>query len=502
MSNSHILFNRFSIFAAGLVTTAAFLLILTLTASGQKLEPGAASADIDQCRNGGIGEPVQRCVGNGTGALGWVNGNAGPENAHWAENEFIPYRIRFADLEQGTHTVVIGYDIFHNGKHAIDYLGTYNATATDADPCSTVTGCGGTPSTYAIPPDEVTVTSQLNPNTGANISQIPGVFTLWGGTIINVQYLPYAGGDERRIAVTFANSVSNPVLAWGGHIAWIGDWGVGNSASAINGSPYHMRLISLNGRTLGNQDRSLKNTAVVASGAVIIKKEVNTSDGSGASTVAFSFTATPNFGVTSFSLVDDNSGPGTDFQMSQAIVNFGSSSTITVTENAPPEGWTLVNVNCVENMTQDSTKNQVGPASIVVQPGEVVTCTFTNSGLAVTAAPASISGRVRTESGAAIRRAFLTLTNISTGQTRVALSNSFGYYRFDDVMTDDVYTLSVSSKSYTFAESQRTFTLREELTDLDFVATPSGGAAAPAFADKATTIRLTGKRPSSKLEDQ
>ncbi|MCV4770583.1 hypothetical protein OFC10_31560, partial [Escherichia coli] len=87
----------------------------------------------------------------------------------------------------------------------------------------------------------------------APIVQTPGVFSLWGGTITGVTYEPYGNGDERRITVTFTSTVANPVLAWGGHIAWGGDWGIGNSAGGINGSPYHMRLISFDGSG-GNQD--------------------------------------------------------------------------------------------------------------------------------------------------------------------------------------------------------------------------------------------------------
>jgi hypothetical protein len=52
-------------------------------------------------------------------------------------------------------------------------------------------------------------------------------------------------------------------MAWGGHIARSVDWGAGNAASGISGSPYHTRLISLDGSG-GNQDRSLSAAAVLA----------------------------------------------------------------------------------------------------------------------------------------------------------------------------------------------------------------------------------------------
>ena len=51
------------------------------------------------------------------------------------------------------------------------------------------------------------------------------------------------------------------MLAWGGHISSRLDWGAPNAASDISGSPYHTRIISLDGKA-GNQDRSLKTAAI------------------------------------------------------------------------------------------------------------------------------------------------------------------------------------------------------------------------------------------------
>ena len=62
--------------------------------------------------------------------------------------------------------------------------------------------------------------------------------------------------------VTFTASDSTVLLAWGGHIASQIDWGAGNSAGSISGSPYHMRLINLDNGSLGNMDRSLAAAAV------------------------------------------------------------------------------------------------------------------------------------------------------------------------------------------------------------------------------------------------
>jgi hypothetical protein len=425
----------------------------------------AASADLDQCRNGTELVPV----GCGT-TNEWVNGNANHTNAHWSETEFISYRMKFSGLTLGTHVVTVGYDIIKSGKHAIDYLGSYNFTEHLADPCAGVAGCTGTPDTFTVPIDIITVTNNFNPDTHLPIMQTPGMFTMWGGNITNVQYVNYAGGEERQITVTFTATVDNPVLSWGGHIAWMGDWGTGNSAVAVNGSPYHMRLIALDGSG-GNQDRALDNTAVIPSGVVNIFKEVSTAppDTSNAAFTTFNFTASTNFGTTAFGLIDDNAGPGIDVKQSMPITSFGPGNTITVTELASPS-WTLLNVNCVENVTQDSTKNSASAtATIIVQSGETVTCTYSNSQIGTTAAPATISGSV-TDGHSGIPNAIVTATNPTSGAAFSARTNSFGSYEIVGLPTASVYIVQVRSKGYVF--EPRMLSLLDNMANFDFTANP------------------------------
>ena len=65
----------------------------------------AASADLDQCRNGTEAAPEGCYL-----ADKWVNGNANHVTAHWSEYEFIAYRMKFDGLTLDSHTVTIGYD--------------------------------------------------------------------------------------------------------------------------------------------------------------------------------------------------------------------------------------------------------------------------------------------------------------------------------------------------------------------------------------------------------
>src|SRR5258708_17431698 len=66
-----------------------------------------------------------------------------------------------------------------------------------------------------------------------------------------------------EVCIDFLANNSSVVIAWGGHIGSKQDWGIGNSASSISGSPYHTRIIELDGSG-GNQDRALAAAAVVS----------------------------------------------------------------------------------------------------------------------------------------------------------------------------------------------------------------------------------------------
>ncbi len=216
------------------------------------------AANIDQCRNGTFDAPVQ-CAGSA-----WVNGNLGPENSHYREGDSVPFRAILTDMDASagnTHTLVIQYDTLQQGTHAYDYLTSYNRTETTAD-ATTDVPITSTGNCFPIPIDMTIVFA--NPGS----TQVPGCIQIWNGTITNVQYGTADATGQRSVIVTFTAADSTVLLAWGGHIATQIDWGAGNSAGSISGSPYHMRLLELDDVGLGNQDRSLKASVVAPVPAV------------------------------------------------------------------------------------------------------------------------------------------------------------------------------------------------------------------------------------------
>lgn len=85
------------------------------------------------------------------------------------------------------------------------------------------------------------------------------------------------------------------------------------------------------------------------------------------------------------------------------------------------------------------------------------------------AASVTVSGRVLTAEGRPIKGARLTLTD-ANGETRLAVSSSFGYYTFENIAAGETYVVGVHSKRYSFAP--RAVSVNDALADLDFIAEP------------------------------
>jgi hypothetical protein len=92
-----------------------------------------------------------------------------------------------------------------------------------------------------------------------------------------------------------------------------------------------------------------------------------------------------------------------------------------------------------------------------------------------TAASVAIGGRVLTANRNGINKAVVTLSD-QNGGVRRTITNSFGYYRFDEVEAGQTYVLSVGSKRYVFANPSLVVSPTDDATDIDFVAMPSADA--------------------------
>lgn len=446
--------------------------------------PEAIGVDIEQCANGPASTPIPCNVSGGND--GYTRGNLVRSKSHYVEGDSVPIRVIATGLTVGqSYTVTIGYDYTKGGKYADDYLTSYNRTeSVNNNPCVNVTGCTlASVQTFPIPIDpEVTAGFDQTLGTSDDITQISGVFSIFGGTITNVSGYTRTGtqasDSSKLITITFTANQENVVIAYGSHIATRLDWGIGNSAIAISGSPYHNFVSAFPGANSGNRDLQFSASAIVYPAIVrIIKDAIPNAE------TDFTFTISGPTGITpssSFILDDDAGAPGADntysnTQLISGVTSFGTGNEITVTEAMVP-GWTLQSITCVEQdgglgTTANSTTS-VGLRNAVIrtQEAEVVTCTFVNA--IVLAAGASIEGQITDSLGRGASNVSVRVSDLATGETRFVLTNPFGYYRIGDLEAGGNYLVQVSSKRYTFTPDSTIITLNDDIAGVNFTANP------------------------------
>jgi len=138
----------------------------------------------------------------------------------------------------------------------------------------------------------------------------------------------------------------------------------------------------------------------------------------------------------------------------------------------PGQGWIQRAVNLSEfkgqtvkiEFTCTVAQNTMGPG----------VCEFDDislTSLVPSAANVPVGGRVTNSGGMAIYGATVTLTG-NDGIVRSAISSPMGYYNFEDVLTGAEYVVSVRRKGYNFLDNPRLISVNNEMTDVDFQASP------------------------------
>jgi len=257
------------------------------------------SYNLNQCANGGKGT-LASCSGSA-----YQYGDLNSSNSHWAEGDFVPFQLVLTGITKGSHTVTLQYEAVNSGKHAYDYLGSFDATETTGtatpahananDPCTgIVTGCDPMhpTSTYAITAPDLSGVNGTCGSTGTppTLPSTTGVFSLWGpsgSTLDGMSYeLPLnqpvqqgntIGDCHTLIDVQFTSPAdgSTMVLAWGAHVASALDWGPNTGAGSISGAPYHMWVEGLDGQG-GAQERSMQVTSLQPTIATVIEDAAGT----------------------------------------------------------------------------------------------------------------------------------------------------------------------------------------------------------------------------------
>lgn len=241
---------------------------------------------------------------------------------------------------------------------------------------------------------------------------------------------------------------------------------VNNATTGVVMGPYGLTTDKLLYSWFGGSAPSL------APSHVTIIKQVITASGGTASTTTFGYTAT-NLGASSFVLTDNNAPPSDRYD-NPNVAATESASDIVVTEGAMA-GWNLNSIQCSESAAsgmsnlQNSTVDLANrKATIKVEPGETVTCTFTSQELAPTAAPVSVSGRAVDAQGRGIKGVTVTVQDSNTGARYATTTSSTGSYSFSGMLTAHTYTVTATAKRYRFSPQSRVLSPTDNVTDLNF----------------------------------
>jgi hypothetical protein len=143
-----------------------------------------------------------------------------------------------------------------------------------------------------------------------------------------------------------------------------------------------------------------------------------------------------------------------------ASVQTGRITTRSVTLPAAVNNQPMVQVRIITTDAADSTGSStpdewIGVNNIVLGP------------FGPTAAGATVGGRVYSPSGRPLANTQVLMYD-NTGGVRTAISNAFGYYRFEGVPVGQTYIFEIRSKRYVFSEPVRTLSVQEDFDSLDF----------------------------------
>lgn len=89
-----------------------------------------------------------------------------------------------------------------------------------------------------------------------------------------------------------------------------------------------------------------------------------------------------------------------------------------------------------------------------------------------TVAVAGIGGKVVTVDGRGISGAVLTISGGNLVRQKTAITNPFGFYRFEGLEAGQTYIVTVGSKRYLFSTPTRSIELLDNINGYDFIAEP------------------------------
>lgn len=204
---------------------------------------------------------------------------------------------------------------------------------------------------------------------------------------------------------------------------------------------------------------------IVSNNIALVSPDIEQSSGTITSIGGNLVQNTNGFPAGTFSQTNDQTG--VDPLLAALTDNGGNVTTHSLMPNSPAIN-SGINANAVDPfdnsvLIKDARGNVDRILNLTVDKGA-----FESS--APTAAAAIVSGRVTNgRRGLAKARVYLTGQN---GETRTAITNSFGYFSLSDVQAGESYIITVLSKSYTFLP--QVITVSGDLDNVNFSPESSG----------------------------
>lgn len=273
-----------------LMTVVAYTLTLMTTGALAAPGTGASVVDYSQCANNAPGSTQDTADSKDCVPKGWIFGILNANNSQYAEDQVTAQRLILSLPAGGSlvdRTIQLKWLVRKGVHHAYDSLATWNYTQVNADACQSLsgptttacTGILGDKSTLPIDLDSSVVTPDGSANGGVTsghqlASQQLEMYGLGSTSGINSMVygsLVDESGDLYQSAtITYhvASLATDRVvmLLFGGHLAASGgsrSWGAGNGASDISGGPYHIKLIQVDGASVGNRDNQITAGAIL-----------------------------------------------------------------------------------------------------------------------------------------------------------------------------------------------------------------------------------------------
>ncbi len=276
-------------------------------------------SDFKQCAN----------KDNAAGDCHWISSIVQASNSKYYEGMSVPQRTIFTGIPAtagDVHTLTFSHLATKGGKHAYDWLTSYNQAVTEASnigypfsdldnqscypeigpPNTLQSTCNTlrTGSNFAlvnVPDDDFishdgstqakidSYESEYNDRTIKiyGDSSISGAST---DSFLTISHTVSNGSDtgdsDIQYSLTWKSSSSSILIEMAGHLAVGSDgsgftWGAGRGSSSISGAAYHFSLDKLDGKSLGSQDNQVSSSAVLPPRAhlTVIKNVVNDNGG-------------------------------------------------------------------------------------------------------------------------------------------------------------------------------------------------------------------------------